>query len=81
MDLLEGKSVEFGCNVQQGQNYAQVLNNMARLKKGREQIIKGLKLYFGEARLELVCEGKVLAYGTISYNAFSGHGDVETRNA
>ena len=79
-DLLEGKSIEFGCNVQQGADYAQVLNTIARQKKGREQIIKGLKLYFGEARLELIYECEVLAEGKMSYNAFSGRGDVETKN-
>ena len=71
-DLLECKSIEFVCNVQQGADYAQ--------KKGRSQIIDGLKLYFGEARLELVCEGRVVAEGKMTYNAFSGRGNVETRN-
>ena len=79
-DLLECKSIEFVCNVQQGADYAQVLNTIACQKKGRSQIIDGLKLYFGEARLELVCEGRVVAEGKMTYNAFSGRGNVETRN-
>ena len=75
----EKKSIEIGCSVNLYDDVATQFNIICRQKKGRTAIIEGLKLYFGDAKLELIVDGKVIAEGTISYNAFSGHGDVQTK--
>lgn len=80
-DKLEKKSIELSVNFYPTADAATQLNNAVRKKANRERIIKDLKLYFGEAALELTCEGKVYATGIMSFNAFSGRGNVETRNA
>lgn len=78
-DNLTKKSIEFNVNINLSGDVAREFNDICRQKKGREQIIKGLKLYMGDARLELIVSGNVIAEGTISYDAFSGHGDVQTK--
>ena len=75
----EKKSIEFGCSVNVNGDYNAQFNTIVRRKDGRKAIIDGLKLYFGDAKLELIVDGMVIAEGKISYNAFSGHGDVETK--
>lgn len=73
------KSIEIGCNVNIYGDVATQFNTICRQKKGRTAIIEGLKLYFGDAKLELILDGKVIAEGTFMFNAFSGRGDVQTK--
>ncbi len=73
------ESVEFGANVNLTGDVAQQFNNIVRKKSNRTRIIQGLELYFGDANLEMIADGKVIATGTITYNAFSGRGDVQTK--
>ncbi len=75
----EKKSVEFGANVNLERDVATQFTNIVRKKPNRTRIIQGLELYFGEAKLEMIADGKVIATGTITYNAFSGRGDVQTK--
>ena len=75
----EKKSIEVPCSINTYGDVATQMNTFCRQKKGRTAIIEGLKLYFGDAKLELIVDGKVIAEGTISYNAFSGRGDVQTK--
>ena len=75
----EKKSIEVGCSINLNGDVATQFNTICRQKKGRTAIIEGLKLYFGDAKLELIVDGKIIAEGTISFNAFSGHGDVQTK--
>ena len=75
----EKKSIEVPCSINTLGDVATQMNAFCRQKKGRTAIIEGLKLYFGSAQLELIMNGKVIAEGTISFNAFSGRGDVQTK--
>ena len=77
-DKLNNNKVEFGCNIPSGKDFNVAFNAICSQRKGREHIIKELKLYIGEAKLELISEGRVIATGTMSYNMFSGRGNVET---
>lgn len=78
-NMKGGKTIDVPCSINTYGDVATQFNTICRQKKGRTAIIEGLKLYVGDAKLELIVDGKVIAEGTISYNAFSGHGDVETK--
>ena len=77
-DKLNNNKVEFGCNIPSGKDFNAEFMAICRQRKGREYIIKELRLYIGEAKLELISEGRVIATGTMSYNVFSGRGNIET---
>ena len=78
-DCLTGKSMEIGAIVAAGYDYATQLNAIVRKKSNRVRIIKALNLTFGEARLEMVCDGERVAEGTMTNNVFAG-GNITTRN-
>lgn len=73
------KQVEVECSIHKDGNPAQELLRSARSKSIRERIVKELQLSFGEARLELISYGRVIAEGTISRNVFSGGGNVTAK--
>lgn len=78
-DMLDGKSVTLEVAIANG-DMATELNKAVRKQGNREYIIRELRLSFGEARLELLCDGKLVAEGKMVNNAFSGRGTIETRN-
>ena len=79
IDELFHKTVEVECSIYKDGNPAQELLKSARSKAIRERIVKELQLSFGEARLELISYGRVIAEGTISRNVFSGGGNVTAK--
>ncbi len=79
IDDLFHKQVEVECSIHKDGNPAQELLRSARSKSIRERIVKELQLSFGEARLELISYGRVIAEGTISRNVFSGGGNVTAK--
>lgn len=79
IDDLFHKQVEVECSIHKDGNPAQELLRSARSKSIRERIVKELQLSFGEARLELISYGRVIAEGTISRNVFSGSGNVTAK--
>lgn len=78
-NMKGGKTIDVPYSINTYGDVNVQFNTFCRQKKGRTAIIEGLKLYFGDARLELIVDGKVIAEGTISFNAFSGRGDVQTK--
>ena len=80
-DKLHKRSVEISCNLRiDSIGFEKKFNDFVRSKKIRTQIIDELKLYFGDAKIELInSNNEVVAIGTFEFNAFSGHGNVETR--
>ncbi len=78
-DTLKKKAIEIPCSLSDGMGFETRFNNFVRSKRIREQIIDGLHLYFGDAKLELVVDGQVIGIGKFEFNAFSGRGNVETR--
>lgn len=80
-DKLDGKSVEIESSIYKDKDAATELANAVRRKPIRERIIRELRLSFGEAQLELICYGRVLATGTLTNNVFSGRGNIVTKNA
>lgn len=78
-DTLKKKAIEIPCSLSDGMGFETRFNTFVRSKKIREQIIDGLELYFGDAKLELIVNGEVIGVGKFEYNAFSGRGNVETR--
>lgn len=79
IDEMFHKQVEVECSIHKDGNPAQELLRSARSKSIRERIVKELQLSFGEARLELISYGRVIAEGTISRNVFSGGGNVTAK--
>lgn len=79
-DCLTGKSMEMGVHVIDRYDYAQQLYDIVRKKSNRQRIIKELKLYVGDARLELIRDCEILAEGTMTYNAFLSRGNITTKN-
>lgn len=73
------KQVEVECSIHKDGNPAQELLRNARCKATRDRIIKGLQLSFGEAKLELISYGRVIATGTITNNVFGGGGDITAK--
>lgn len=79
-DCLTGKSMEIGASLTAGYDYATQLNAIVRKKSNRVRIIKALNLTFGEARLEMTCDGEKVAEGTMTNSVFAGGGSITTRN-
>lgn len=73
------KTVEIDCSIYKDGNPAQELLKSARSKAIRERIVSELQLSFGEAKLELISYGRVIAEGTLSCNVFSGRGNVTAK--
>ena len=78
-DELFHKTVEIDCSIYKDGNPAQELLKSARSKAIRERIVSELQLSFGEAKLELISYGRVIAEGTLSCNVFSGRGNVTAK--
>ena len=79
IDEMFHKQVEVECSIHKDGNPAQELLRNARCRATRERIIKGLQLSFGEAKLELISYGRVIATGTITNNVFGGGGDITAK--
>ena len=79
-DLLYQKSVSLEVAIAPYGDMATELNKAVRKKGNREYIIRELHLSFGEARLELLCDDKLVAEGKMVNNVFSGRGTIETKN-
>ena len=79
IDELFHKTVEVECSIHKDGNPAQELLKNARCKATRERIVKELQLSFGEAKLELISYGRVIAEGTLKRNVFSGGGDITAK--
>lgn len=75
-DLLDGKSMEIECSIR-NQSAATELLNIVRRKAVREQIIRELRLTFGEAKLELISYDRVIATGSMTNNVFGGGGKLK----
>ena len=76
-DLLDGKSMEIECSIRKDQSAATELLNIVRRKAVREQIIRELRLTFGEAKLELISYDRVIAKGSMTNNVFGGGGKLK----
>ena len=75
-DLLYGKSVDVECNIHKDKSAATELLNAMRRRAIRERIIRELRLTFGEAKLELISYGRVIATGEMTNNVFGGGGKL-----
>lgn len=75
-DLLEGKQMTIECSIHKDQSPATELLLVVRKKANRERIIRELNLTFGEAKLELISYGRVIAHGTMTNNVFGGGGNL-----
>lgn len=75
-DLLDGKSIELECSIRKDQSAAIELLKIVRRKANRERIIRGINLTFGEAKLELISYGRVIATGEMTNNVFGGDGKL-----
>ena len=78
-DKLFGKSIEVECTIRKDAAPEGELLYNARKKAIREQIIRELRLSFGEAKLELISYGRVIAVGTMTNNVFGGGGNITAK--
>ena len=76
-DLLDGKSIELECSIRKDVNAARELMRVARANS--RQIVRGISLTFGEAKLELISYGRVIATGKMTNNVFAGGGNIEAK--
>lgn len=79
-DLLFGKSIEIETSIHKDKSAADELMNALRRRDVRQNIVRGLQLSFGEARLELICYGRVVAEGKMTNSVFGGGGQIKTWN-
>ena len=78
--VIDGKNAfEFNVRFNEYSRPESVLNNECRKKANREKIISELKLYFGEAKIRLIVDGKIVADGVFEFNVFSGKGNITTK--
>ena len=73
------KSMEIECSIRKDAEPERELLTLAHRKSNRDRIIKELRLSFGEARMELISYGRVIATGTISNNVFGGGGNITAK--
>lgn len=73
-DLLDGKSMELECSIRKDQSASVGLVRVA--KANSKRIIRGINLTFGEAKLELISYGRVIATGEMTNNVFGGDGKL-----
>ncbi len=75
-DLLYNKSMTIECSIRKDKSPAEELLSVVRRKPMRERIIRGLHLYFGDAKLELISYGRVIATGEMTNDVFGGGGKL-----
>lgn len=78
-DLMFNRSVDVVCSIRKDVDAAEELRRVTITRNIRQQIVRGLKLSFGEASLELISYGRVIAEGTIRHDVFSGRGVVTAK--
>lgn len=74
---LFNKQVEVECTIHKDGNAAQEL--VKNVRYNLKRIVKDLQLSFGEAKLELISYGRVIAEGTLTNNVFSGGGNITAK--
>ena len=79
IDLMFNKQVEVECSIRKDVDTAVELKRVAMQHDIRTMIVRGLQLSIGEAKLELISYGRVIAEGTISNNVFSGRGEITAK--
>lgn len=73
------KQVEVECTIHKDGNAAKELMKNVRYKPTLQRIVKELQLTFGEAKLELISYGRVIAEGTLTNNVFGGGGNITAK--
>lgn len=79
-DLIDNTQVEVEVSIHKDGDPARELNRLVRNRAIREQLITGLKLFCGEAFLELISYDRVIAEGVLRNSVFGGGGNITTKN-
>lgn len=79
IDLIEKTQVEVEVSIHKDGDPARELNRLVYNSTIRQKIIKGLKLFCGEAFVELISYDRVIAEGIMRNSVFGG-GNITTKN-